>query len=46
MSLYFDKNYNVTHIDFHCYVQRQHQWELDSHDILRHLLESDFSCKK
>ncbi len=49
MNLNFDKNHDITGIDFHCYVQSEHrwehQWELDPQDILSNLLDSNLMQK-
>lgn len=44
MNLYFDKNYEIDHIDLNCYVQKQHQTDVPEEFILRYLKEYD--CKK
>jgi len=33
MNLFYDENYAIKDMDFHCYFQRTHQYELPSEDI-------------
>jgi len=44
MNLYFDENYNLDYIDFHCYFDREHQFELAQEDIATKLKK--YECKK
>ena len=44
MKLFFDENYELDHIDFHCYFQREHQNDVPESFILRYL--KDFECEK
>ena len=44
MDIYFDKNYELDHIDFHCYFQQEHQYELPQEDIASKI--SRFDCKE
>lgn len=44
MNLYFDENYELDHIDFHCYFQKEHQFELAQEDIATSL--EKYECKK
>jgi len=44
MNIFFDKNYELDHIDFHCYFQREHQFELAQEDIATKL--EKYECKK
>jgi len=43
MNLYFDENYDLKDIDFHCYVARQHKTEVAQEDILSYLKK--YECK-
>ena len=44
MNLYFDENYELDYIDFHCYVEREHQTEVAQSFILKYLEKYD--CKR
>lgn len=44
MNLFFNENYELDHIDFHCYFQREHQFELAQEDITTSL--EKYECKK
>jgi plastocyanin len=44
MKLYFDEKYELDHIDFHCYFQREHQNDVPERFILTYL--KDFECEK
>lgn len=44
MKLFFDENYELDHIDFNCYFQREHQNDVPESFILRYL--KDFECEK
>jgi hypothetical protein len=44
MNLYFDENYELDHIQFHCYVGRELQNDVAETFILRYLEKYD--CKK
>lgn len=44
MKMFFDENYELDHIDFHCYYQNEHQFELAQEDITTGLEKYD--CKK
>jgi hypothetical protein len=44
MNLFFDKNDELDHIDFHCYFQSTHLVEVAQEDIVYHLENRD--CKK
>jgi hypothetical protein len=44
MNLFFDENYELDHIDFHCYFQREHQFEFPQEDITSKL--EKYECKK
>ena len=41
MNLYFDKTYELDHIDFHCYYQRTHLVEVSQEDIVYFLENRD-----
>ncbi|RDJ31552.1 MAG: hypothetical protein DWQ18_01725 [Crenarchaeota archaeon] len=43
LSLYFDKRYNLQHIEFHCYEDKQHRYEIAQEDILNHL--QNYHCE-
>lgn len=43
MNLYFDENYALGNMDFHCYYQKIHQFELAQEDIAITL--SKYDCK-
>jgi hypothetical protein len=42
MNLYFDENYELENIEFHCYVEREHQTEVPQTFILKYL--KDYTC--
>ena len=44
MNLYFDKNYDLDYMDFHCYYQNEHQYEIPQEDIASKIAEYD--CKE
>jgi hypothetical protein len=44
MNLFFDENYSINGMDFHCYYQRVHQYELPQEDIASKIAEYD--CKE
>ena len=44
MNLEFDKNYEIENIEFHCYVEREHQTEVPQTFILRFL--EDWTCNE
>ena len=44
MNLYFDENYELDHIEFHCYVDGVPQTEVSETFILKYLEKYD--CKK
>jgi len=44
MNMFFDENYELDHIDFHCYFQSEHQFELAQEDIATKLAK--YECKK
>lgn len=44
MNLFFDENYDLDHMDFHCYYQNEHQFEFPQEDIVSKLEKYD--CKK
>jgi len=44
MNLFFDENYSVKNIDFHCYFQRTHQYEFPQEDIASKI--TNFDCKE
>ena len=43
MNLFFEENYELHHIDFHCYYQNTHLVEIAQEDIVYHLENRD--CK-
>lgn len=43
MDLYFDENYDLEYINFHCYVGEQHKTEVAQEDILSYL--EKYECK-
>ena len=44
MNLYFDENYDLDYMDFHCYVGREPQTEVAQSFILKYL--ANYDCKK
>ena len=44
MNLEFDENYEIENIEFHCYVQREHQTEVPQTFILKFL--KDWTCNE
>ena len=44
MNLYFDENFSVDNIDFHCYYQKVHQFELPQDDLTSKIEKYD--CKE
>lgn len=44
MNLEFDENYEIENIEFHCYVEREHQTEVPQTFILRFL--EDWTCNE
>ena len=44
MNLEFDENYEIDNIEFHCYVQREHQTEVPQTFILKFL--KDWTCNE
>jgi hypothetical protein len=44
MNLYFYENYDLEHIDFHCYVGNQHKTEVAPEDILSYL--ENYDCEE
>ena len=44
MNLFFDKNHDITNIDFHCYFQRVHQYELPQEYIEQKIVK--YHCKE
>ena len=44
MNMFFDENFELSHIDFHCYFQRVHQFEFPQEDIVTKI--EKFECKK
>lgn len=44
MNLFFDENYEIENIEFHCYVDREHQTEVPQTFILRYL--KDWTCNE
>jgi len=44
MNLYFDENYELDYIDFHCYVEQEHQDDVAQTFILKYL--EKYTCKK
>ncbi len=44
MNMYFDENYELDHIDFHCYFQKEHQFEMAQEDIVSKL--EKYGCKE
>ena len=43
MNMFFDENYNLENIDFHCYHQKVHQFEFPQEDIVTSI--DRFVCK-
>lgn len=41
MNMFFDENYALDHIDFHCYFQKTYQFELPQEDIASKLKKYD-----
>ena len=44
MNFYFDQNYQLDYIDFHCYVNRVHQTDVPQSFILKYL--KDWTCNE
>ena len=44
LNLFFDENYSINGMDFHCYYKRVHQYELPQEDIASKIAEYD--CKE
>jgi len=44
MNLEFDENYEIENMEFHCYVEREHQTEVPQTFILRFL--EDWTCNE
>lgn len=44
MNMFFDENYELEHMDFHCYYQREHQFEFPQEDIATKI--EKYECKK
>jgi len=44
MNFYFDQNYDLDYIDFHCYYQNEHQFEFPQEDIATKIARYD--CKE
>ena len=44
MNLFFDENHDITNIDFHCYFQRVHQFELPQEYVEQKIARYD--CKE
>ena len=44
MNLFFDENHDIINIDFHCYFQRVHQYELPQEHIEQKIVKYD--CKE
>ena len=44
MNLYFDENFDLDYIQFHCYVGRELQTDVAETNILRYL--ENYDCKK
>lgn len=44
MNIFFDENYELDHIDFHCYYKREHQFEFPQEDIASKI--EKYECKK
>ncbi|MBS3925552.1 MAG: hypothetical protein KGZ34_02505 [Nitrosarchaeum sp.] len=44
MNVYFDKKYELDHIDFHCYYQKVHQLELPQEDLVSKI--EKYGCKE
>ena len=41
MNFYFDQNYELDYIDFHCYYQNEHQFEFPQEDIATKIARYD-----
>ena len=44
MNLFFDETHTITDVDFHCYFQRVHQYELPQENIEQKIVKYD--CKQ
>jgi hypothetical protein len=45
MNMFFDENFELDHIDFHCYFQNEHQFEFPEEDIVSKLERYDCGKK-